>query len=86
MLIAKSTIFFHNSQYLPGDVLPEDAEMKPLWLECDSAYETEEPEKKAPKARRKSAKSGLGGKAAGNLESDENLVGQIPENPARKRK
>ncbi len=85
MLIASSTIFFHNRQYLPGDQLPEDAEMKPLWLESGAAYETEAVEEK-PKAKRKSAKAGVAGKAEGDLESEENLVGHIPDNPVRKRK
>lgn len=86
MLIAKSTIFYHNHQYLPGDILPEESEEKSKWIECDSAYEVKEPVKKPPKAKRRSAKSGLEGKAAGDLETDDNLVGQIPDNPVRKRK
>ena len=90
MLIANSTIFFHNHQYLPGEILPEDAVMKPLWLESGAAHEetVEEAKEhaKAPKAKRRSAKAGLPGEASGDLESDENLVGRIPENPVRKRK
>lgn len=85
MLVAKSTIFFHNHQYLPGDRLPEDAEEKNTWIECGSAYETEAV-KERPKAKRASAKAGRTGIARGNLESDENLIGRVPDNPARKRK
>jgi len=85
MLIAKSTIFYKNHQYLPGDILPEESEEKSKWIECDSAYETEAVEKR-PKAKRRTAKAGLTGTAKGDLESDENLIGQIPDNPVRKRK
>ena len=85
MLVAKSTIFFHNHQYLPGDCLPEDAEEKNTWIECGSAYETEAVKEK-PRAKRAAAKAGVTGIARGDLESGENLIGRIPDNPARKRK
>ena len=85
MLIAISTIFYHNHQYLPGDLLPEESEEKEKWIECGSAYETDTIET-PPKAKKAAAMPGLPGIARGNLETDDNLIGRIPDNPVRKRK
>jgi len=86
MLIAKSEIFFDNHRYLPGDILPEDKSMKSLWLENGSAYESDGKKEKKVKAVKAADKAGLPGKATSNAESDENLVGIVPESEVRKRK
>lgn len=86
-LVAANNILYKNKQYRPGDVLPGDAEIKEIWLDCGSAILTDgttETEKPA-KARRVTAQSGLVGTAV-NSESAENLVGRVPDTERRRRK
>lgn len=86
MLIAKAPIIIKNTQYFPGDELPENSGLKEAWLDSGAAYERKNNEEPKPKAKRVSAKAGVPGKAETNAEAEENLVGIVPANPKRKRK
>lgn len=82
-LIAIHPILYHSTQYQPGQSLPvNNPGMVQAWLSAGTAIWQDEEIPKSVKAVPASAKAGISGLTA-HAETEENLVGKIPETPAR---
>lgn len=84
-LKAMRPVLFRSVQFETGDTLPaDDGATVDAWLEAGSArWVEDEVPTKTPKAKRKTAPSGLAGKSSDG--DPEALVGRIPGKPERKR-
>ena len=84
-LIATHPILYQSTQYEVGRELPaHDSKMVQAWIDAGTAVWKEEQQDKA-KASPAVAVAGLVG-VSENGESTENLVGKIPETPARSKR
>lgn len=86
-LIATYPILYHATQYKVGEELPaNDKPMMDAWLAAGTAKwidkDSESPKAKPATAKPATAEPGFAGKSD-NSETDENLVGKVPETPAR---
>ena len=82
-LIAISYILFEARQYKPGDILPaHNHEMVDAWIEAGTA-KWGNVEQKEVKAKPVTAKPGLTGSAVPR--SGEDMAGQVPKRPGRKK-
>lgn len=86
-LIAIYPILYHSTQYKVGQILPaNDQKMVQAWIKAGTAEWRDDSEKKEKPVQAKpvTAEPGLAGES-GNGESADNLVGKVPETPARTR-
>lgn len=89
-LIAKQPIWFKGKLYVRGQELPTiSQEYVDAWLECKSAEWSDNnlsSNEVKIKAQKVTAEPGLPGTAVGSdADTDENLVGKVPETKARKK-
>lgn len=76
-LIATQPILYGFKTYKPGETLPVDEVMKPLWLESGAAIESTEKQKKSSKAIPAAATAGKTGTVDGAATQDGTLVGVV---------
>ena len=89
ILIAKEPILHENTQYEPGDMLPQsDKGYVNAWLEAGSARWAEiddfiPAEARKPKAQMVTAKAGQTGIASPSTGQENDLAGRVPEGKVR---